>query len=520
MLKKRGVDYIKVDAADGKFDHASAARNGVNGIILCGSSSMSVAAKKKINVDSVINNVRALLLAQGMVPVLGICFGMHILAHLYDGRVTKLPKKVQVSGDMVIKFDRHPLFENIDAESLFTFNSTDIVATPPKGFNVIARNKDTDDIVAIANSSKKLYGVQFYPEAEAGAAAGNQVIYNFLKMCGQDFANRSPSKSSPSDMRNNIIRRLKAMRDIEKANNEPFKVKAYSIVIVQLEKYNGPITCMDDIDAAGFKGIGSGIRGKIEHIIARGFINGAASQQFKADAVKELCNVYGIGPVKAESLYTEHGVKSVAAMRTKVGEEPKLLNEKQKLGLKYYEDLLLRIPRKEMDKHKTVIDSFMKKIGGSNASLKYEIAGSYRRGIENSGDIDLIMSYDGGAESSFKKIVNGMIEKGYIIDELAYGEKKFMGVCKLPARTKVNFARRIDILFTEPERYPFAILYFTGSQEFNINMRNIALARGYSLNEYGIKGINSNQNAAIPIFKSEKDIFKFLNMQYVPPVER
>jgi DNA polymerase beta len=520
MLKKRGVDYIKVDAADVKFDHANAAKRGVKGVILC-DSMMSIAAKKRIDIDSVINDARAMTLAQGMVPVLGICFGMHLLAHLYDGRVVKT-KKSQKSPDELVKFDRHPLFANVSASTALTFKSGgDIIVTPPKGFNVIARNKDSDVIAAIANETKKVYGIQFYPD--------QHILLNFVKMCGASASAASSSSSSPSpskgpkDVRNKIINRLKQMRDIEKANNEPFKVRAYSTVIAQFEKHTGPITCMDDVDAAGFKSIGSGIRGKIDHIITKGVINGVASQQYKADSVKELCNVYGIGPVKAESLYSDHDVKTVADLREKIAVDSKLLNDKQMLGLKYYEDLLLRIPRKEMDKHKTVIDRVMKKVASLSPSLKYEIAGSYRRGVESSGDIDLIMSYDANAANAgdlFKNTVNGMMAKGYIIDDLAYGEKKFMGVCKLPAKTKVNAARRIDVLFTEPERYPFAILYFTGSQEFNINMRNIALEQGYTLNEYGIKGINANRDAKIPVFKTEKDIFKFLNMQYVPPAER
>ena len=85
-----------------------------------------------------------------------------------------------------------------------------------------------------------------------------------------------------------------------------------------------------------------------------------------------------------------------------------------------------------------------------------------------------------------------------------------------------QFARRIDFLYTPPNEYPFAILYFTGSKGFNTAMRQRALDIGYSLNEHGIyemkhgiKGKKLNM-----VFETEQDIFDFLNMQYKKPEER
>jgi DNA polymerase/3'-5' exonuclease PolX len=112
-----------------------------------------------------------------------------------------------------------------------------------------------------------------------------------------------------------------------------------------------------------------------------------------------------------------------------------------------------------------------------------------------------------------------LISKKYIKDTLAYGKKKFMGYCKLP---KHKTHRRIDILYSDPNKYPFALLYFTGDYSFNIAMRNIAQSKGYSLNEYGFlyttgdkKGEYVNKN-----FLNETDIFNFLEIEYVEPKNR
>ena len=79
--------------------------------------------------------------------------------------------------------------------------------------------------------------------------------------------------------------------------------------------------------------------------------------------------------------------------------------------------------------------------------------------------------------------------------------------------------RRIDIMYTRPEEYPFAILYFTGSGDFNQRMRADALKMGYTMNEYSIKNTDTKKKVD-QIFMNEKDIFKFLNYDYLKPEDR
>lgn len=93
-----------------------------------------------------------------------------------------------------------------------------------------------------------------------------------------------------------------------------------------------------------------------------------------------------------------------------------------------------------------------------------------------------------------------------------------MGLCKLSPELP---ARRIDILIADPSYYYFALLYFTGSYSFNIFMRKVALEKGYSLSEYGIKNNNTKKFIdTSDIIKSEKDIFEYLGIAYVPPNKR
>jgi DNA polymerase (family 10) len=97
-----------------------------------------------------------------------------------------------------------------------------------------------------------------------------------------------------------------------------------------------------------------------------------------------------------------------------------------------------------------------------------------------------------------------------------------MAVVKLP---RCRTHRRLDILLTPPSEYPYALLYFTGSQEFNIGMRTHALSRGYTLNEHGMKPLldGNKKNVMIPAkdeIKEERDIFTYLKLGFVRPEDR
>jgi DNA polymerase beta len=147
------------------------------------------------------------------------------------------------------------------------------------------------------------------------------------------------------------------------------------------------------------------------------------------------------------------------------------------------------------------------------------------------GDIDILIKNRKGLV--LKDIIKQLEDKSYIIEKLAKGNNKFMGICRLSPELP---ARRIDILIAEPSYYYFALLYFTGSYNFNIYMRKIALTKGLSLSEYGFKaatgagagaaatgvGVATNKNIidTSDTINSEEDIFKYLGMTYVEPHRR
>jgi DNA polymerase beta len=269
------------------------------------------------------------------------------------------------------------------------------------------------------------------------------------------------------------------------------------------------------------EGIGAKITEKITEVIATGGLRAADRMKERADlgAFEILTSIHGIGPVKARELIGA-GITTVAGLRSAVRADAELLTEAQTLGLKYYEDGILRIPRAEMERHEATL------LGALPAPLFGKIVGSYRREAESSGDVDMLVSYpetmsDKDAQALFRGFVAELERVGYIEAKLAGGGKKWMGYVRLAGGAGTGgHARRLDLLLTPPAEFAYALLYFTGSDKFNVAFRKYVNDKGYTLNEHTMVPLKGSVARVPPGMKSEKDIFAFLGLRYVPPEER
>lgn len=115
------------------------------------------------------------------VPVLGICYGEQVMAHMLGGKVSKASSSEY--GKVDIKLGEHELFHGINADNVCWMSHTNQVSTLPEGFVTIANTK-TCDYAAIADDKRKFYGVQFHPEVRH-TPDGTAIIRNFLyNICG------------------------------------------------------------------------------------------------------------------------------------------------------------------------------------------------------------------------------------------------------------------------------------------------------------------------------------------------
>jgi len=216
------------------------------------------------------------------------------------------------------------------------------------------------------------------------------------------------------------------------------------------------------------------------------------------------------------------------------------LTQDQLIGLKYYYDIGAKIPRDEITKIQQLLQTAAAEL---NNQLIAQCCGSYRRGRARSGDVDCLLFHKGLAtendvrrwESENGHILSAFAAKlaalGFLVDHLSCGDTKYMGLCRMTGAGRTN--RRIDIRLMPMNSYATALLYFTGSKNLNTDMRNRALARDMTLNEYGLykfakdpqgrlikdtKGKNiKGEQISTP---TEADVFTQVGMKYLEPHER
>lgn len=289
-------------------------------------------------------------------------------------------------------------------------------------------------------------------------------------------------------------------------NGEPFKARAYQKAQETIIGYKENITNPSQLN--GLPNIGKSIINNLTIYFNTGTLD--ILEKDKNNPINILSNIYGIGPKKAQEL-CNNGITSIEILR----ENQHLLNDIQKIGLIYYEDILERIPRNEIEEYKKI---FLKNFSSKGQDNLMEIVGSYRRGLSSSGDIDVILTSQNN-NNLLNEFVDNLLEENIILHILSRGPTKCLVIAKLPG---YQFARRVDFLYTNKNEFPFALLYFTGSKYFNTVMRSIALENGYTMNEHGIYHIINKKKGPIvdKIFIDEKDIFDFLNLEFKEPHQR
>lgn len=310
-----------------------------------------------------------------------------------------------------------------------------------------------------------------------------------------------------------LIENLSVLEKHERQEKNAFKARAYAKVLREVKDFPGPIYEVNQV--LSLSGIGKSMEQKIRELFETGQVQKVQSIEEKPEfgVAEQFLKIYGVGPVKAHDLVHKNNIHSIEELRR----HPELLNEKQLIGLKYYEDINERIPRKEMLQHQKKLLKMLKDV---DERFQGEIVGSFRRGAKDSGDIDMLVMMPDSvpikeSQEAFQRFVNYIQGMEYMTEVLAIGPKKCMGISRLSAKHK---ARRLDVLLTPEMEYPYAIFYFTGSDKFNVAMRKKALEKGYTMNEHGMKPVS--RGTPVPKVSSETDILAFLGYSFIPPKER
>ena len=375
-------------------------------------------------------------------------------------------------------------------------------------------NKITKKQKGKKNVTQKKRKILIIESSSSPKAIEEKIERDFEQKIGDNFKtdlkisqdSKTMSKLPNGRLNEKFIELMEQLADIMLKQGEPFRARAYQKAQETIMSY--PVDILNPNDLKGKPNIGPTIMEKLDEYVKTGTLK--ILEREKNNPINILADVYGIGPKKAKEL-VDNGITSIAQLR----ENQQLLNDIQKVGLRYYEDVLKRIPRSEINEYETIFENDFKKV--ATPQSRFEIVGSYRRGAQNSGDIDVIITSD--STQVFIKFIDNLIKKGIILEILSRGPSKCLVMAKIPSSESV---RRVDFLYTNQEEFPFAILYFTGSKIFNTVMRHIALEKGYSMNEHGMYKMEDKKKGdkVSHKFNSESDIFDFLGLVYKSPTER
>ena len=116
------------------------------------------------------------------IPLLGICYGMQLLAHFIRGRITPAPEREYGKSELFVD-NKEDLFYGLSSPLDVWMSHTDQVTILPSGFETIAHTRNCS-IAGMRDRKRRLYGVQFHPEV-VHTRQGKRIIENFLfRICG------------------------------------------------------------------------------------------------------------------------------------------------------------------------------------------------------------------------------------------------------------------------------------------------------------------------------------------------
>lgn len=219
-------------------------------------------------------------------------------------------------------------------------------------------------------------------------------------------------------------------------------------------------------------------------------------------ATIDLVRVPGVG-AKTVAKYLALGIRTLDDLRAAVVVGSVALTAAQKLGLAYVDDLRQRVPRAEAERLEKCLAPLM-----DTSGAKVELVGSYRRGKPTLGDVD-VLATGVTMDALLSRITDAFEVKGFV----SKGQHKAALLVVLD-----KAVRHVDVLVTPPSAYPFALVHFTGSKFFNIQLRTVAQQGGYSLSEHGLSP--RTKGATVPTVRDEKGVFAVLGVPWVAPEER
>lgn len=311
-----------------------------------------------------------------------------------------------------------------------------------------------------------------------------------------------------------ILGNIAVLLDLKGEN--PFKSRAYVNAARALENLSEPLEkVIAENRLAGVKGIGESLQKKIEELATTGRLT--YYEELKAatpPGLVVMLDIPGLGPKKIKAIHEQLGIETIEQLEAacKEGSVAKLKGFGEKTAANICDGINRRrayASRHLVSEALPVAESLLDALRTHPDVLRCSAAGSLRRHREIIGDIDLLASSKNPAA-----VLDFFAQQPGTLNVLAKGDTK--------ASILLAGGIQSDLRVVSDAEFAPALMYFTGSKEHNIVMRQRAIERGLRLNEYGLfrsKTETRDPKLRVPA-KTEEDIFRELGLHCVPPEMR
>lgn len=288
----------------------------------------------------------------------------------------------------------------------------------------------------------------------------------------------------------------------------PFRVRAYRNAARTLKDLGEPLATIAADPArklTDIQGIGDDLADKIGVLLATGSLPQLEELRAQAPAsVMALMRIPGLGPKKAAVLYKELGIQTLDQLRAAC--EAHQVQALKGFGKKTEETILAGLPlatqaevRLYWAEADVVAQDILRQLRKCQSITQLEVAGSYRRGRETVGDLDILA-------------VSAQPDEA--MDAFAALEGREATLARGDTRMAIRMARglQVDLRVVPAESFGAALQYFTGSKAHNVILRGMAKDRGLKINEYGVYRGEERIAGA-----SEEDVYAAMDLPWFPP---
>jgi DNA polymerase (family X) len=318
-----------------------------------------------------------------------------------------------------------------------------------------------------------------------------------------------------SDRRQDIVDMLEELAELtvlEEADPQSFRVRAYETAKQAVSGHPGDIASLTERELVKIAGIGKSTAAKIRELLDGGKVQKLEALRAKHPPdILALSRIPGVGPKAVARLRKELGVESVADLKAALAAHK--LRDLKGFGQKSEEKLSAALERVERTgtSARTPISvalplaerlvAGIRELPGVHAA---DYCGSLRRFSETVGDLDIVV-----ASAEPERVMEHVATLGVVDRVIARGETKTSVVTRR--------GLQIDVRVVPREALGAARLYFTGSKGHNIKLRQRALARGWTLNEYALA---EQETGKVVARETEEEIYAALDLAFIPPVLR